>query len=241
MEYAERGDLAVAMQQRRNGNLKYKEVELWALFRILCGAVKHLHDNQIIHRDIKLENIFVMRDNTVKLGDLGLSKILESKSELTHQRVGTPIYFAPELIQHLPYSFPIDVWALGCVFYHLMNLSHPFEGATLETLAHIVLHRGPAPPKNCIYSAQLVKWIMELMDRNPVTRPDIDKVIRGIDLAQLGETRNRVSVYNPKILSSIVVDQATTKDKGYEQNLYSRGEESLTVAYKRMKIRGSIK
>lgn len=65
------------------------------LFKILCSAVKHLHENKVIHRDIKLENIFVMKDNTVKLGDLGLSKILESKADLQLQRVGTPVYFAP--------------------------------------------------------------------------------------------------------------------------------------------------
>lgn len=42
------------------------------------------------------------------------------------KRVGTPIYFAPEMIQHLPYSFEVDLWALGCVFYSLANLKHPF-------------------------------------------------------------------------------------------------------------------
>jgi NIMA (never in mitosis gene a)-related kinase len=76
MEYAEKGDLAAAIRRRRQTLLKYKEYELWALFKILCSAVKHLHENSVIHRDIKLENIFVTKDNIVKLGDLGLSKIL---------------------------------------------------------------------------------------------------------------------------------------------------------------------
>ena len=85
----------------------------------------------IIHRDIKLENIFITEQGKIKIGDLGMSKVIHDPSELLSQRVGTPIYFAPEIIQHHLYSYPVDIWALGCVFYYLTSLEHPFKDATI--------------------------------------------------------------------------------------------------------------
>jgi serine/threonine protein kinase len=172
-----------------------------------------------------------MKGGNVKLGDLGLSKILESKTDLQSQRVGTPIYFAPELIQHLPYSFGIDVWALGCVFYTLVNFSHPFDGATLETLAYFILTKGPWPLKSCIYSAQLVRFVFELMEKNSNNRPDIEKALKNIELAQTAEAVSRVSVYNSKMLSSLV--QESPKPK----MVYNKIEDPLT--YRRMKVKAA--
>lgn len=128
---------------------------------------------------------------------------------MTSQRVGTPIYFAPELIQHQPYSFGIDIWALGCVYYFLLDLRHPFYGATLESLAEYVLQRGPAPLKSCIYSAQIVKFIYSLLDRNPLTRPNINQVIEMMNVAQVSEAKHRVSVHNSRILSSLLTQEQT--------------------------------
>ncbi len=61
-------------------------------------------------------------DEKIKLGDLGMSKIMHKPDQLISTRVGTPIYFAPEMIQNQLYSFPVDVWALGCVLYYLAAL-----------------------------------------------------------------------------------------------------------------------
>jgi serine/threonine protein kinase len=101
------------------------------MFSTLASAVKYLHEQGIIHRDIKLENIFITEDGKVKLGDLGMSKVLGKEDELISTRVGTPVYFAPEVIQNQLYSFPVDIWSLGCVFYHLATLDHPFKDATM--------------------------------------------------------------------------------------------------------------
>lgn len=105
----------------------FSEHELWDMFTVLTGAVRYLHEKGIIHRDLKLENIFMTEEGKVKLGDLGMCKVMNQKDELISTRVGTPIYFAPEVIQHQLYSYPVDIWALGCVFYYLTTLDHPFK------------------------------------------------------------------------------------------------------------------
>ena len=93
--------------------------------------MKILHEKYIIHRDIKVENIFQTGKGEYKVGDLGMSKIIYDNTDLLTTRVGTPIYFAPEIIKHKLYSFPVDIWALGCVFYYMAALEHPFKDATI--------------------------------------------------------------------------------------------------------------
>lgn len=66
--------------------------------RELSSALNHLHENNIIHRDIKTLNVFLTREKHVKLGDLGVSKIFNSDTALQGTRVGTPLYLAPELV-----------------------------------------------------------------------------------------------------------------------------------------------
>lgn len=70
----------------------------------LCLAMKNMHDQRIIHRDIKPRNIFVTKDNVLKLGDFGLATWMGSKSK-TSSLVGTPQYFSPEMIKGEGYGF----------------------------------------------------------------------------------------------------------------------------------------
>ena len=110
---------------------KYTEEELWAVIEQLVMGLKHLHEKKIIHRDIKAENIFRTTDDKYKIGDLGMSKIVYESKEHLSTRVGTPIYFPPEMVQHRMYSFPVDIWALGCVFYYMAALDHPYSDASI--------------------------------------------------------------------------------------------------------------
>lgn len=78
------------------------EALVWAIAEQLVSAVAYMHAHSIVHRDIKPLNIFLDRERRVKLGDLGVSKIMSEQAEGT--RVGTPLFLAPELVQQKPYS-----------------------------------------------------------------------------------------------------------------------------------------
>ena len=96
------------------------------LFRDAAIGVEYLHSQRICHLDVKPENLLIGENNTVKLADFGLAMVLGRGDELEYS-VGTPAYWAPEMVNKRPYSFPVDVWALGCVLYILLCGVHPFD------------------------------------------------------------------------------------------------------------------
>lgn len=96
MDYCDGGDLHVALQQRRGAALT--ESAILDYFVQLCLALKHLHDKKILHRDVKTQNIFLGRTGIVKVGDLGVSKVLDSTTALAATGVGTPYYLSPGTI-----------------------------------------------------------------------------------------------------------------------------------------------
>jgi NIMA (never in mitosis gene a)-related kinase 1/4/5 len=97
--------------------------------------LNYLHVNKILHRDIKSYNIFLTDDDNVRIGDLGVAKIISDTSNFAHTIVGTPYYLSPELCEERPYNQKSDVWALGCVLYEMCCLRHPFEATSQAALA----------------------------------------------------------------------------------------------------------
>ena len=93
--------------------------------------MKHVHDRKILHRDLKGQNIFLTRDNRVKLGDFGIAKVLGNTLEKVKTQVGTPYYLSPEIIESKPYSYAVNLfyknrvifghWELYCMNYALLN------------------------------------------------------------------------------------------------------------------------
>ena len=85
-----------------------------------------MHDRKVLHRDLKSQNIFLMKDNSVKLGDFGIARVLGNTREKAKTMVGTPYYLSPELVESKPYNFKSDIWSLGVVLYELCALKPPF-------------------------------------------------------------------------------------------------------------------
>lgn len=89
-------------------------------------AVGFMHSNKIVHRDIKPQNVFVDFDMNLKIGDFGISKLLDSSVQNCQTSAGTPSYMAPEMVESQDYSFKADIWSLGCVIYEICSLERLF-------------------------------------------------------------------------------------------------------------------
>ena len=95
-------------------------------------ALKHVHYYHIIHRDLKPKNILLDKRNQVKIGDFGISKMLENTFDMANTATGTPFYLSPEVCLGQKYDHKSDMWMLGCVLYEMCMYKRVFEGDSLQ-------------------------------------------------------------------------------------------------------------
>eukprot|EP00971_Amphidinium_carterae_P121079 2398304-Amphidinium_carterae.1 len=147
-------------------------------------ALKYIHEKHILHRDIKPSNLFLSGKGSIKLGDFGVAKELKNTWSVAKTQIGTPHYLSPELCQGQPYSWPSDMWALGCVLYELCALQVPFRGGghgSLPALVSAILGtRVPLIPNT--YSEFLRELSKDMLQRVPEKRlrPSQILAMRGI-------------------------------------------------------------
>uniref|UniRef100_A0A1B6H4A9 Protein kinase domain-containing protein n=1 Tax=Cuerna arida TaxID=1464854 RepID=A0A1B6H4A9_9HEMI len=121
---------------RRRKTLTEPEVRYF-MKQILEGVL-YLHERGIIHRDLKLGNLFINDDVEVKIGDFGLAAKIEYSGQRKKTLCGTPNYIAPEILNKKGHSFEVDVWSIGCIMFTLLVGKPPFETSTLkETYSRI--------------------------------------------------------------------------------------------------------
>ncbi|XP_033115096.1 serine/threonine-protein kinase Nek8-like [Anneissia japonica] len=174
MEYAEGGTLCEYLQQQ--GNTLLEEHEILHFFAQILLSLHHIHSKQILHRDLKTQNILLTKQrDIVKIGDFGISKILNTKSK-AQTVVGTPCYISPELCEGKPYNQKSDIWALGCVLYELATLKRAFEGPNLPALV-LKIMRGAVAPVSDKYSKDLHQLILRMLHLTPEKRPTITQVM----------------------------------------------------------------
>lgn len=177
-EFAERGDLADFIKKKEGERKFLAEDRIWSILIQTLLALKVLHDRNILHRDIKAANIFLSGADSeiVKLGDLGVAKLLKRKDQLAQTSIGTPYYISPEIWNHKPYDGKSDVWSLGCLFYELCTYRHPFNGRDMNSLAAAV-RRGSYKPLPARYSEELRNLIKVMLELQPARRPSVDKLL----------------------------------------------------------------
>lgn len=178
MEYADGGDLNSRIKdQKKKEPLQMFDPNL-ALFWFLqiCMALKYLHDRHILHRDIKTANIFLTSKNVVKLGDFGISTVLQNTMACAKTVCGTPYYFSPELCQSKPYNNKGDVWALGVIFYETLTLNRPFNAKSLKELLKKILV-GQYDPIPQTVPQEMRNLCASLLQTNPAQRPSVNRIL----------------------------------------------------------------
>ncbi|KAG5511330.1 hypothetical protein GH5_07579 [Leishmania sp. Ghana 2012 LV757] len=152
------------------------EPQIVSLFVQTTMAVKYMHDRRLLHRDIKSSNIFLTKNHVVKLGDFGISTVLQSTVAMASTMCGTPCYFSPELCQGRPYNSKSDMWALGVLLYELCAGHVPFESTTMKALMRDIVHKQP-PRIPAVYSEELWELIVQLLQKDARRRPDAGQVL----------------------------------------------------------------
>ena len=121
LQFIKDGDLQTFLKNwKKKGDLLDEKVVVNWFIQLLFG-VKALHSKNVLHRDLKSANIFLTSNKTLKIGDFGISKVLDNTSAKTF--VGTPYYLSPEVCENRPYSLSSDLWALGCIVYEMCTLT----------------------------------------------------------------------------------------------------------------------
>lgn len=174
MEYADGGDLYKLIQSRHG--VLFTEEEILHYFSQICLALNYLHEKNVLHRDLKSQNVFLSKDHGVKLGDFGISATLGNSQELRQTVCGTPYYFSPEMCLNQPYNHKSDVWALGCILYELATLRNAFDAKNMYSLARKIL-RGVYPPISPSYSPHLSHLIRLMLQLHPEKRPTAREIL----------------------------------------------------------------
>eukprot|EP00993_Chasmostoma_nieuportense_P000565 NODE_1520_length_1475_cov_27.909496_g1441_i0.p1 GENE.NODE_1520_length_1475_cov_27.909496_g1441_i0~~NODE_1520_length_1475_cov_27.909496_g1441_i0.p1 ORF type:complete len:490 (+),score=146.23 NODE_1520_length_1475_cov_27.909496_g1441_i0:78-1472(+) len=145
-------------------------------------AVKYMHDNKILHRDLKSANIFLTKENLVKIGDFGFGKILANTIAQAKTLCGTPYYFSPELCMGKPYNNKSDIWALGCILAEMCVLGHAYDAKNIKDLMRRVT-KGTYQTIPTCYSTELQRLIQVMLTKDQLVRPNI-KSIFAMDFVQ---------------------------------------------------------
>ena len=180
MEYCAGGDLFSYIEKR---GFRLPETRAAEIIHKLSTAVFFLHEYGVVHRDLKPENI-LMTDNSsnadIRLVDFGLGKII-GPGEMCTDPFGTFSYVAPEVLKEKPYSFKVDLFAIGIISYLLVAGFLPFDHETSEKeIARQTVYE-PTPFPNSVWkniSNEARMFVDNLLQKNPDKRMGIQEVLQ---------------------------------------------------------------
>ncbi|XP_041812326.1 serine/threonine-protein kinase Nek4 isoform X2 [Chelmon rostratus] len=175
MGFCEGGDLYHRLKQQKGELLPERQVVEW--FVQIAMALQYLHERNILHRDLKTQNIFLTKTNIIKVGDLGIARVLENQNDMASTLIGTPYYMSPELFSNKPYNHKSDVWALGCCVYEMSTLKHAFNAKDMNSLVYRIVE-GKLPQMPSRYDPQLGELIKSMLCKRPEDRPDVKLILR---------------------------------------------------------------
>ncbi|KAJ1565425.1 hypothetical protein HK096_002849, partial [Nowakowskiella sp. JEL0078] len=146
-------------------------------FRQLVLGIEYLHEHEIVHRDIKPDNLLIDENNILKIVDFGVSEIFTKGADKTTKSAGSPAFFAPEMCKahHGELSLkPIDIWAMGVTLFCMVAGRLPFASESIIDLYGIIQQNEPNYPSDLTES---LKFLLErLLEKDPEKRATLDEI-----------------------------------------------------------------
>ncbi|ORY31914.1 kinase-like domain-containing protein [Naematelia encephala] len=175
LELCDNGSLMDLLRRRK----RYTEPEVRYILVQLIAACQYMHQTNVIHRDLKLGNLFLDGKMDVKVGDFGLAALIEKPGDRKKTICGTPNYIAPEVLFDTAngHSFEVDVWSVGVILYTLLIGKPPFQTKDVKAIyKRIKENRYEFPPDKQI-SDSARDLIMAILNPNPDKRPTLEAIL----------------------------------------------------------------
>eukprot|EP00794_Sanderia_malayensis_P016761 gene16761-18455_t len=175
-DYCDGGTLYDKIQDSKKAGKLLEENQILKWFVQIVMAVQYIHSKKVLHRDLKTQNVFLMRNDVAKLGDFGIAKVMDSTIDMAQTCVGTPCYLSPEVCQDIPYTSKADMWALGCMLYEMCTLQYAFDATSLLSLYYKIV-KGDYKPIDGYYSDFVIDLVSKLLSNKPEDRPSAAHIL----------------------------------------------------------------
>jgi serine/threonine protein kinase len=218
LEFGDAGDLADFVNTQKDQRKQVNEKKALEIFIQVAYGLAFLHQQHILHRDLKSKNIFLFKNGRAVIGDFGTSKVLDNASAFASTLVGSPLYMSPEVLEDKPYSFAADIWALGCILYELLVYVTPFNGPSYPAVVRKITSGKYAPLPDRFVSFETRQLVQRMLDLDPRKRPSVHEILA---MPLFLDTLTQVATYQPfpipMISSPASLDSAVAVDvKGNE-------------------------
>ncbi|XP_052779734.1 uncharacterized protein LOC128216994 [Mya arenaria] len=173
-EFCPNGDLADYIREHAGTVMDERRLVEW--IRQITSALKYLHGlpQKIIHRDLKLANIFMDEKWDTKLGDFGIARVLEDSTDWATTQCGTPLYMSPEVFAGIPYSDKTDIYSLSIMMYEMAHMDK--ENIQPQMVLFKIVHQQ-LPSMPTTYSSGVTDLMASMMHKDPDKRPSAAEIL----------------------------------------------------------------
>lgn len=184
LEYMKKGDLINILKkaatdnsaENQGGFIPLTDYDCWQIFRQLISGIRYLHYANIVHGDIKPQNLLLGEDGIVKIADFGISQMLSGSGEKLEDAAGTPAFMAPELIESKSFSGQkADIWAIGATMFMLRFGNPPFVAKSIINLYNKICNDPLVFPSQI--NPTFKNLLEGLLDKDPEKRLTLDQIV----------------------------------------------------------------
>ncbi|XP_073692861.1 uncharacterized protein [Garra rufa] len=174
MELCEGKDFSQKIQEKKEVNFNFTHLQILDWIVKICMALKHLHDQEILHRNLQPKSLFFTACETIRLGEFG--QIREWSSEAQTSNTESVSYVAPEILRGETYDEKSEVWNLGCIIYEMCMQKCAFAGkSTVDIIPKILNSSYEALPET--FSEDLHQLVKDTLETNPADRPSVSEIL----------------------------------------------------------------